>query len=87
MPCPGRLLAENMLWLESACLLATFTFSPAKGEDGKEIDIQYATKPKAGFIQYVHASMLMTVTCSKLSTDIRLTSLAQLSRGRRRQKK
>jgi len=50
--CPGRLLAENMLWLESACLLATFTFSLAKGEDGKEINIQYATKPKAGFIQH-----------------------------------
>ncbi|KIJ57257.1 hypothetical protein M422DRAFT_149188 [Sphaerobolus stellatus SS14] len=48
--CPGRLLAENMLWLESACLLAAFTFSHAKDQDGKIIDIRYATKPMAGFI-------------------------------------
>ncbi|KIJ57255.1 hypothetical protein M422DRAFT_238853 [Sphaerobolus stellatus SS14] len=48
--CPGRLLAENTLWLESACLLSAFNFSHAKDQNGKDIDIQYATTPKAGFI-------------------------------------
>ncbi|KIJ57253.1 hypothetical protein M422DRAFT_149956 [Sphaerobolus stellatus SS14] len=48
--CPGRLLAENTLWLESACLLSAFNFSHAKDQIGRNIDIQYATTPKAGFI-------------------------------------
>ncbi|KIJ57200.1 hypothetical protein M422DRAFT_149594 [Sphaerobolus stellatus SS14] len=48
--CPGRLLAENMLWLESACLLAAFTFSHAKDQNGKIVDIRYATTAMPGFI-------------------------------------
>ncbi|KIJ57218.1 hypothetical protein M422DRAFT_148860 [Sphaerobolus stellatus SS14] len=48
--CPGRLLAENTLWLESACLLSAFNFSHAKDQNGKDIDIQYATTPKAEFV-------------------------------------
>ncbi|KIJ27635.1 hypothetical protein M422DRAFT_190774, partial [Sphaerobolus stellatus SS14] len=47
--CPGCLLAENMLWLESACLLAAFTFSHSKDQNEKIIDICYAATSMAGF--------------------------------------
>ncbi|KIJ57216.1 hypothetical protein M422DRAFT_238810 [Sphaerobolus stellatus SS14] len=50
--CPGRLLAENTLWLESACLLSAFTFSHAKDRKGEDIDIQFATTPLPGFIMH-----------------------------------
>ncbi|KIJ48641.1 hypothetical protein M422DRAFT_90206, partial [Sphaerobolus stellatus SS14] len=37
-------------WLESACLLAAFTFLDSKDQNGKTIDICYATTAMAGFI-------------------------------------
>jgi len=37
--CPGRHVAESILWLELACILSTFSISKAKDENGSEIDI------------------------------------------------
>ncbi|KIJ57025.1 hypothetical protein M422DRAFT_102712, partial [Sphaerobolus stellatus SS14] len=35
--CPGRLMAENMLWLETACLLSAFTFKHEKDQNGQDV--------------------------------------------------
>ncbi|KIJ57254.1 hypothetical protein M422DRAFT_84518, partial [Sphaerobolus stellatus SS14] len=37
--CLGHLRAENMLWLESACLLSAFKLSHVKDQSGNNIDI------------------------------------------------
>ena len=43
--CPGRHLADSILWIEIASLLATFTLTPARDKEGKEIDVGYARIP------------------------------------------
>jgi len=37
--CPGRDIADSMLWLTLACLLSVFHISKAKDDNGHEIDI------------------------------------------------
>jgi len=48
--CPGRLLAENSIWLEIANLLAAFNFAPAKDSKGNDIDVRFALKAVPGFV-------------------------------------
>jgi len=48
--CAGRRLSENMVWIATASLLASFKFEPAKEENGKEIDINYAGSPLPGLV-------------------------------------
>ncbi|KAF8996838.1 cytochrome P450 [Cyathus striatus] len=35
--CPGRYLADQIIWLSIACLLAGFTISPEKDEKGRQV--------------------------------------------------
>jgi len=37
--CPGRHMADSILWLTLACLLSVFNLSKAKDDNGREIDI------------------------------------------------
>lgn len=48
--CPGDHIAEKVIWIEIACLLAAFNFAPAKDENGNTIDLNYATVPSEDFI-------------------------------------
>ena len=48
--CPGRQLADSVLWIEIASLLAVFTFAPAKDKEGREIDVRYACIPIPEFL-------------------------------------
>ncbi|KIJ29061.1 hypothetical protein M422DRAFT_37092 [Sphaerobolus stellatus SS14] len=48
--CPGKHLAESSLFIEIACLLACFDFSPPKDEDGNEVDLNYVFQPGSGFV-------------------------------------
>ena len=48
--CPGRHLADSLLWIEIASLLAVFTFAPARDKEGKEIDVHYACIPVPAFL-------------------------------------
>jgi hypothetical protein len=43
--CPGQEIAVTLLWIEIASLLAVFDFAPAKDNEGKDVDISYATVP------------------------------------------
>jgi cytochrome P450 len=38
--CPGRVLAQNSIYMFAAHLLALFDVKPARGLDGKEIEVQ-----------------------------------------------
>ena len=48
--CPGRQLADSVLWIEIASLLAAFTFASAKDKEGIEIDVRYACIPVPEFL-------------------------------------
>jgi len=48
--CPGRLLAENSVWIMVASLLACFHLEHKKDENGKDINIDYAASPLPEFI-------------------------------------
>jgi cytochrome P450 len=38
--CPGRVLAQNSIYMFAAHLLALFDVKPARGPDGKEIEVK-----------------------------------------------
>ena len=48
--CPGRHLADSVLWIEIASLLAAFTFAPAKDKEGEVIDVRYACIPDTEYL-------------------------------------
>ena len=48
--CPGRVLAENILWLACASILACFKFSLAQDENGDDINVDYAKISEPGVI-------------------------------------